>query len=132
MGQYGQAALDAVQLLRTRLAQGPQEAWRQATISRFGNGTPSQEKSCPRGAFLGCCEDGLVRRVPAETYTRSRENKRYAVTAINLIKANPSLASLGERALWKRVLAHLKLPTDKAYNDQMDVVLTLFRNGLMV
>jgi hypothetical protein len=131
VGQYGQAALAAVKLLKNGKAIDAPEAWGKATTAQFGKGTPAQQKSCPRGAFLGCCEDGLVRGVPHGSYTTSRENKRYAVTAVRLLKTNPRYASISEKDLWLKVLKKLKLPINKAHNNQMDIVVTMYRNGLI-
>ena len=45
----------------------------------------AQKKGCPRGAFLGLCEDGLVKGIPAGNYTVSKDNKAYAVRAAELL-----------------------------------------------
>ena len=34
-----------------------------------------------RGAFLGLCEEGLVKGIPAGKYSASKDNKQYAVRA---------------------------------------------------
>jgi hypothetical protein len=44
----------------------------------------SRKKDCPRGAFLGLCEEGLVKGIPAGKYTASKDNKAYAVRAAAL------------------------------------------------
>ncbi len=129
MGNYGQAAVDATLLVTKGKASSPRAARDQETAARFGNSTSSQEKSCPRDAYLGLCQHGLVKGVASGNYTRSKENKRYAVTAVYLIKANASLGKISEQDLWEKVLRHLKLNTNKTYNQQMDVVLMLFQNG---
>ncbi len=56
---------------------------------------------------------------------------KYAVKAANILKANPSLVSLGEVGLWKKVMKSLGEPIDKVHNQQMDVVLALFQNRLI-
>ena len=94
MGEYGQAATDAILRIQSGQLSNPKDAWKQATITLFGNGTPAQTKSCPRNAFLGCCEAGLVKGIPSGHYTRSQLNKLYAVTAAQLLRAAPALASL--------------------------------------
>jgi hypothetical protein len=45
----------------------------------------AQKKGCPRGAFLGLCEEGLVKGIPAGNYTTSKDNKAYAVRAAELL-----------------------------------------------
>ena len=132
MGKYGQAALKAVALVTGGKTADPADAWRQATIPLFGKGTEAQRKSCPRDAFLGCCEAGFVKGIKPGNYTRSTLNKLYAVTAAHILKINPSLANLTEIDLWKKVLSQLRKATSKTHNDQMHVVLTLFRNKLLI
>jgi len=132
MGQYEQAALKAVQLFNAGRAVDPVDAWHQATVSIFGRGTWSQEKSCPRDAFLGLCTDGHVKGVRPGNYTESVANKSYAVAAAQLLKSNPGLTTMGTTGLWKRVLKRLNATTSKAHNGQMNVVLALFRNKLLI
>ena len=128
MGQFGQASVDAVHKLRKSKGKKPSDAWDQA-VSSFP--ASSQNKSCPHDAFLGLCEVGMVRGVVSGKYTRSRKNKKYAVKAANMLKANPSLVSLGEIGLWQKVMKSLGEPVGKVHNQQMDVVLMLFHNGLI-
>jgi hypothetical protein len=128
MGKYGQAAVKAVALLNTRTLDLPREAWNQATIEIFGKGTSSQAKGCPRSAFIGLCEEGLVKGVDAGKYAlKSTKNKDYAIKAINLIKKEPSLTN-DMNQLWNQVNAG----DSKVHNSQMDVVVTLWKNNLLV
>ena len=131
MGNYGVVSLKAADLIRNGQVNDPADAWEIEASKQFGKGSSSQEKSCPKDSFLGLCEDGLIKGVNKGDYTQSVKNKLYAITAIKLLKAKPSLANLGERGLWKKVLKHLNKPVDKAYNNQMDVVLTLSNNHLI-
>ena len=130
MGSYGQAAIDAVKLIKIGRATGPIDAWTKATISLFGKGTSAQ-KSCPRDAFLGLCDYGLVKNIKAGNYTDSIDNKTYAVEAVKLLKAKPSLGSGTKMDLWRRVMKAVGEPTNKIHNQQMDVVLALFNNRLI-
>jgi hypothetical protein len=57
----------------------------------------------------------------------SRDNKRYALRAVELLIAEPSLAEAEPKVLWERVMDG----EPKAYNSQMDVVLVLWRSGLI-
>ena len=131
MGNYGMAAVKATQLMTAGQATSPPDAWRKSTVALFGKGTSSQKKSCPRDAYLGLCESGLVRGVQPASYTKSVDNKAYAVAAAQLLRRNPSLKALGNIALWKRVLRHRNAPITKTHNQQMDVVKTLFSHGLI-
>jgi hypothetical protein len=68
-----------------------------------------------------------VAGIPAGTYTRSRDNKQYALRAVELLVAEPSLADAEPKILWDRVMDG----EPKAYNSQMDVVLALWHSGLI-
>lgn len=122
---YGQAALDAINLVKGKTTNSPIEAWEKATISIFGLGTSSQRKGCPKDAFLGLCQEGLVKGILPDNYTTSVKNKFYAVKAIGIIKAKPELAN-DPKSLWKTVA---KQP--KVHNSQMDVVIALWSTGLI-
>ena len=126
MGKYGTAAIEAVRIYEHRLAESPRAAWEQATSKMFGWGTSSQRKGCPRDAFLGLCEEGLVKGIESGDYTRSQKNKRYAVDAVAILQRHPSLAGNRNR-LWSKVLAD----EHKKHNSQMDVVIALWNAGLI-
>ncbi len=85
----------------------------------------SRKKTCPRGAFLGLCEEGLVKGIPAGRYTASKDNKAYAVNAAALLAERKQSWSASE--LWRAVGN-----AEKTHNRQMDVVLALWKNGLIV
>ena len=122
MGKYGQAAIMAVKLIKA--GRKPVEAWERATCQIFGEGTSMQRKGCPRGAFLGLCEEGLINGIPKGKYTRSKKNKSYAVKAVSILKNNQT-KRYTEKTLWHEVTEK----EDKAYNQQMDVVITLWEKG---
>jgi hypothetical protein len=126
MNQYGKTALKAVHFYQTLDLPAPRDAWVRAAVETFGRGTTSMEKSCPRDTFLGLCEEGLVKGIPAGSYTRSVKNKRYALNAVSLLKNNPELAHNAKK-LWKMVMAG----EDKSHNAQMDVVTALWKAGLI-
>jgi hypothetical protein len=126
MGKYGLAAVNAIKLIESKEADSPVKAWQLVTIDIFGKGTHAQKKGCPKGAFLGLCEDGLVRGVLPGNYTKSLKNKAYAIKAVELLKDNPSLmADINE--LWAFVMEG----EDKSHNSQMDVVVSLWKNALL-
>jgi hypothetical protein len=127
MNKFAQAAVAAVRLYADSRDLSPRAAWDQATTTLFGPGTASQEKGCPRDAFLGLCEEGLVKGIPGGKYCRSLMNKEYALLAVRLIRDNPTL-SQQPAALWQLVLHG----TQKAHNGQMDVVVALWHSGLIV
>jgi hypothetical protein len=86
----------------------------------------ARKKGGPRGAFLGLCEEGLVKGIPPGQYTMSKHDKAYAVRAAALLVEGTQNWSIS--ALWQAV-------TDdpgKTHNSQMDVVMALWKNGLIV
>ncbi len=121
MGKYGNAAIKAVELIKSGVVNNPVDAWEKVTSEIFGKGSPSQIKGCPKNAFLGLCEDGLIKYILPGNYTRSILNKKYALKAINLLKNNNSLVNNIDE-LWGKVTNH----SGKKYNQQMDVVTTLW------
>lgn len=85
----------------------------------------SRKKSSPRGAFLGLCEEGLVKDIPAGRYNASKDNKAYAVDAAALLKQGLQRPTVTD--LWRAVAS-----PEQVHKSQMDVVLALWKNGLIV
>lgn len=81
MNKYGQAAVRAVELIETKRANTPREAWEIVTTEFFGAGTPSQCKGCPRNTFLALCETGSKKGIAPGVYTSSKKNKSYAISS---------------------------------------------------
>ena len=86
----------------------------------------ARKKGCPRGAFLGLCEEGLVKGIPAGNYTASKDDKAYAVRAAALLIEGTRSWSISE--LWRAVTND----PEKTHNSQMDIVLALWKNDLIV
>jgi hypothetical protein len=129
MNKYGVVAIKAVELLSMVEQSEPLTAWNTAASDVFGEGTWAQRKGCPKNAFLGLCEEGLIRGVPKGNYTYRSDslNKAYAVEAVELLRVNPELAN-DRNGLWEEVMKGVK----KSQNSQMDVVLALWNNDLIV
>ena len=125
MGKYGNVAKIAVDLINSGENINPVDAWNSATYQVFPDSESSRKKGCPRGAFLGLCEEGLVLGIESGQYTRAEKNKGYALKALELLKNNPELSS-NEKELWKLVVE-----SEKQSNHQMDVVITLFEEQLL-
>lgn len=85
-------------------------------------------KGCPRGAYLGLCEEGLVKDVPApkERLTRSADNKRYAIKAVEALRRDETLRCRSAD-LWREV----SQPRAIVHNGQIDVVLGLWAEGMI-
>jgi len=124
MNAYGKAALAAAQDCE-RNHRSPTSAWLDAVKKEFPKSVSSQEKCCPRGAFLGLCEAGLVRGIPRGDYIGGTLNAQYAVVAVTHLWEEPSLAN-DARKLWRSVTSG-----SKKHNCQMDVVIALWRECLL-
>ena len=105
----------------------PKDAWRRAAERIFPNQKSSQDKGCPRCAFLGLAEEGLIVGIPRGKYTNSADNKRYAIRAVELLREQPHLSD-APHCLWRLVVREEPDP-DKSHNNQMDVVVSLWQNG---
>lgn len=121
--RYGEAALMAA---RSSAGTNPVARWDAAMERLYPTSPTSRKKGCPRGAFLGLCEEGLVKGIPPGQYTASKENKAYAVQAAALLADETRKWSIGE--LWRAA----SNDPEKTHNSQMDVVLALWKNGLIV
>lgn len=126
MGKFGEAAIRAVNLVSQDDALSPVDAWKKAVGEFFPGSKHQRRKGCPRDAFLGLCEMGVVRGIRAGSYTTSEKNKGYAVRALAALRSDPSLVEHKTR-LWAIALEG----ADKEENKQMDVLVTLWREGLV-
>lgn len=86
----------------------------------------AREKGGPRGAFLGLCEEGLIKGIPAGRYSASKESKAYAVSAVALLAEGSQRWSV--TTLWQAVTDD----AEKKHSSQIDIVLALWNNGLIV
>lgn len=127
MNKYGLSALKAVDLIVSRQANTPESAWEMATLEIFGAGTSGQSKGCPRSTFLALCETGKLKGIESGVYTLAKQNKEYAIKALDLLVDDPSLSS-EPKVLWDKVQGGIA----KKHNSQMDVVLALWNEGLIV
>ncbi|GLB51338.1 hypothetical protein NBRC110019_03770 [Neptunitalea chrysea] len=118
--EYGEVAINVA-----KTKGNPEENWKAEVKKDFFDSISSQKKNCPKSAFLGLCEKGLVKGIPEGKYTRSIDNKAYAVKAIDILKSNTK-TTYTPKELWEE----LNLG-DKRPNSQMDVVLALWENGLI-
>lgn len=123
--RYGEAAIMAAR----QAASGsinPEAEWASAMEKLYPTSPTARRKGGPRGAFLGLCEEGLVKGIPAGQYSASKENKTYAVRAVTLLTETKQNLSIG--ALWRAAANDPK----KEQNGQMDIVLALWKNDLIV
>lgn len=127
MNSYGKAAIRAVLLFTSGVVDSPLDGWEKATTEIFGKGTSSQKKPCPRCAFLGLCEDGLVKGIPVGRYINGSKNKNYALSAVAILKRNLEFTTY-KHSLWNDVLVGKPI----IHNNQMDVVVALWNEGLII
>jgi hypothetical protein len=125
MGKYGRCAEAAVDRIQNG-GEDPVTAWKNSARAVFPDSESSQNKGCPKDAFLGLCEAKLLRGVPGGHYTRSVLNKGYALKAVDILKTNPRLSN-NEDTFWQAVQG----ANGKAHNSQMDVVIALWRRDLI-
>jgi hypothetical protein len=71
--RYGEAALMATRGPSART--NPVAQWDSAMETLYPTSPTARKKGCPRGAFLGLCEEGLVKGIPAVT-TQHRRTTR--------------------------------------------------------
>lgn len=123
--RYGEAAIMAA---RTSSAAGakPDACWDNAMERLYPTSPTARKKGGPRGAFLGLCEEGLVKGILPGLYAASRNNKAYAVHAAALLAEETQNWSTS--ALWRAVSNDPEL----THSSQMDVVMALWKNDLIV
>ncbi len=123
--RYGEAALMATR----EAASGdtrPIARWEYAMNELYRTSPTARKKSHPRAAFLGLCEEGLVKGIPAGNYGAAKDDKSHAVGAVALLAEGTK--SWSTSALWQAVTSG----PEKKHNSQMDVVMALWKNGLIV
>jgi hypothetical protein len=123
--RYGEAAIMAARQ-GSPASSNPVTRWDNAMKSLYPTSQTARKKSCPRGAFLGLCEEGLVKGIPAGKYTATHDNKAYAVQAVALLAKGEQSWSVN--GLWRAVSSD----PEKTHDSQMDVVMALWKNDLIV
>ena len=132
MGKYGTTALEAIALARAR-GTAPDAAWRSVAAEVFAGAPEGMRKVCPRETFLGLCQAGLVRGISGDDAGNRQlgANRQYAVAAVRLLARTPTLAREKKTELWRRVMGSAGADSGKKHNQQLDVVLTLWNEGLI-
>jgi hypothetical protein len=123
--RYGEAAIIAARQENTAIS-NPIARWKNAVESLYPTSPSARKKGSARGAFLGLCEEGLVKGIPAGSYAASKDNKAYAVRAVALLTEGTE--SRSRSALWRAVTEGVDIKEDS----QIDVVLALWNNDLIV
>jgi hypothetical protein len=123
--RYGEAALMAARMETYGKALTAAERWQDAVKKLYPTTPAGQKKAAPRVAFLGLCEAGLVRNMPTGPPTSPNRNKDYAVEAVRLLRED------GKRSI-SQLWATVSAGDTVEHASQMDVVLALWKNGLIV
>lgn len=126
MGVYGEIARAAAGLA-SQAGLAPLDAWRSAVHARYPD--PAMRRNalrhtCPKGAFLGLCQAGHVRGVGPGGAVRSVKSRQYALAALEKLRNNPALAA-------DKTRLEAEVFGGRTPNDEVDVVLTLWREGLL-
>ena len=124
MNKYALIAIGAVVLAREEDID-PTNAWKKVADEIFKDSKSSRDKGCPRGAFLGLCEEGAVKGIKPGNYTKSLKNKSYALKGLELILKNNKLSE-NPKLLWDLVVNE-----DKRSNSQMEIVCELYKHNLL-
>lgn len=127
MGVYGEIAQRAWKLA-TSEGIHPPDAWRKAVQERYSDPVEcrnAMKHTCPKGAFLGLCEQGVVKNVVSGNYTRSLKSTAYVAVALELLRLDPSLAE--NKSKFKAQVFR-----DRKPNDEIEVLLALWTKGLIV
>jgi hypothetical protein len=101
------------------------ERWDVAVRRLYPDKPYMQKKGAPKGAFLGLCAAGLVQGIRGDDSAVASRNGEFAVKAAELLQAGTHRTVT---ALWATVTSGEDLP----HGAQMDVVLALWKNGLLV
>lgn len=124
MIKYREAAVHAVSLVTAREGDHPVTAWEKSTKKVFPSSTHLRDKGCPKGAFLGLCNEGLIKGIDAGEYAKATKNGAYAVKAIAILKRNRFLVSQPD-LLWKKIAPSI------THNHQLEVVIGLWEAELI-
>jgi hypothetical protein len=122
--KFGEAALIAARLEVPAQVTASQR-WDTAVRQLYPDKPYMQKKSAPKSAFLGLCEAGVVKGVAVAEPGAENRNKEHAVKAVELLRAGTHKTI---PALWTAVAEGDEAP----HAAQLDVVMALWKNGLIV
>ena len=84
----------------------------------------SIKKVCPRLAFIGLCENNLIKGIEIKNSDKESLNKNYAVEAVRVLKNDKR--NYTSKELWEEIGNK-----DKKHNSQMNIVLALWEKGMI-
>ncbi|HHI02262.1 MAG TPA: hypothetical protein ENL22_01920, partial [candidate division Zixibacteria bacterium] len=59
---YGKVAIAAAELAKKNKNITPRKAW-EKVVGNYTTSEASRKKSCPQNAFLGLCEEGMIKDI---------------------------------------------------------------------
>ncbi len=127
MSDYGDAAVAAARDCRNGATPDPVTAWISVMRDAFPESHWGQIKSCPKSTFLGLCEDGYIEGISPGHYTRSTENKRYAIAAARELFRQKGVPD--DHDVWWRTAT---APKTLKPNHQLEVIVALFKAKLLI
>jgi len=122
--RYGEAAIQTARA-EAEYRSHPVDRWSEIIKRLYPTSPVAQRKTGPRNAFLSLCEAGVVKGIPAGQYAPSNKAKGYALRAVSLLRAGTHTSA---NSLWAAATEGEDVP----HAGQMDVVLALWKNGLIV
>lgn len=84
----------------------------------------SIKKVCPRLAFIGLCENNLIKGIEIKNSNKESLNKNYAIEAVKVLKNDER--NYTSKELWEEIGNK-----DKKHNSQMNIVLALWEKGMV-
>ncbi|UFH69707.1 DUF6979 family protein [Morganella morganii] len=124
MATYGKTAVQTV--LNYDAAGDLAKQW-EVQISSLTQSGSVINKGCPRAAFLGLCEEGVVKNIPENNYGAGEKNKHHALKILELAQANSGITAAECFRMYQE--SNPDLP--KTHNGQADVVISLLEANLI-
>ncbi|GLI57628.1 hypothetical protein PM10SUCC1_31420 [Propionigenium maris DSM 9537] len=128
MGDYGEVAVEVTKRISGKERFDIYRMWERIVRENFETESHIRNTS-PRGVYLALCESGLIVGIEAGKYSKKclKQSKDYALTAVELLKRDAIYRGMTPGELWREVEK-----TGKNHNHQMDVVIALWRAGMIV
>lgn len=128
MGDYGEVAVEVTKRISGKERFDIYRMWERIVRENFQTESLIRNTS-PRGVYLGLCESGLIVGIEAGRYSKKclKESKEYALTAVELLKRDSIYRGMSSGELWREVEK-----TGKNHNHQMDVVIALWKAGMIL
>lgn len=120
MTKYTEAAITTAKRCQGSIRPDIKAEWRKAIeeLSAYDEG-------CPRSAFIGLCEEGMIKGIRPGSYglRTSNKNKYYAIAAANLVLSGNNT---DPKSIWKEVTK-----SEIQAHDQVSIVIALHESGLL-